>query len=1433
MNNREGSIWYSLGLDNASLQNDANRAKGIIKNIGDSVVAEGRRIDDVYNNISRGLAFAFTTGVVGGFVSQLVQVRSEFQQLEISFSTMLKSRVKAEKLMSELTNLAATTPFGLQEVSEGAKRLLAIQVSAEEVTDVLRRMGDVAAGLGVPMGQLIHVYGQVKAQGKLMTNDLYQFMNAGIPIIAELSKVTGRTQQEIKEMVSQGKIGFTEIQQVFKGLTDAGGLFHNLTAEQSKSLKGQISNLKDNIESMFNELGKSSQGFFSGAISGVSFLVENYKAIGKTLSVLVATYGSYKTALMVQAAAQQVVIRYGQYDIVTKQLQTRATIQAMLAQVKLNTAVLANPYVLAGAAIAGLVVAIWQFSDSMSEAEKAQKRFNEAYKEQADFAKNEKKEIDELIGIIKDENVLREKRIKAFDKLKSKYPEIFSKYKTEEDFLKNLTQAYKELNGAIDQQVTANWEEKLKQAEKRALLAQERLNNLSKGSGLVTVFKTKSAKEELEAAKRDAKEIKTHLQYQNVIKFEADFKDLSLADRKKQLKYIVDEMNARKQGKTNFDAYSQFSDGFLGRLHQNLKDLISSEEKINGALIKRTEIQEQIKQKQQEIAVFEAKYKNNTLTEGDQKKLETLREELKTLEEKDRKLSGDKKERATSKKNEKPKLDNEANELKIARERTDNELKAQKLHIEAMAEGYEKERALIDFHYKEKAEAIDRGLQDTIIQLKKQREDGTITARQHDELLFQANENYKLGHQQNKQVREQQNEKLYSELLKKYQDFEERKSELHRKYEEERNILTQQLENETDPVKIKKIKSALAQLKKEYSKGIDAIEKEQIGASKVFNNLFSDFEKFTNKQLNDMLSEAEKAVADLRQKLDLTNPENVKYLESLNNQIDKLKKVAQGSFGNNLKNMVEGFKTLLSNDKNITQADRLKAGNSIQTGIGEMEQLSAKMSQIFNKLGDDMQSSLMKSFAKITDGIQQGLQGLNTAIQVNSGKMSKGEGWASAIGSGVNFVVGMISEISANRRARRAQEARDERDRIQLQEDYNQKLNEEIRLSAERRKEGTGTRQYMDRLKAGMTALNHATEQQQQKIRQLMNEGRVKAGARNQTDWGAVGRDTLKGAGAGAAIGAMIGGGVFSWATAGIGAAVGAVVGFIGGLFKKKRKQEWTGILHQFPELVQQGEDGLLRVNKALLESLKANNQLDDKTLDIVNNIEKWNEQIEKANKQMEEVLGEILGDAAQRLGDELVDAFKKGENAANRVRKVVGDILADLGKQLLLDVLVAPVIEDIKKKALEGYKKDGQAGVIRALGEGIPSLIGASEAMSEGLKVYQDELKKKYNLDIYKNQYEQGKIKGLQAMTQDQASELNAKFTLGIELDRVRNVHLENITKNIAESYRFLQDVSAKQLQHLAGIEVNTYMLHNIDKEISGVKSILSDIQLKGLKMK
>ncbi|WP_185218837.1 tape measure protein [Elizabethkingia meningoseptica] len=244
-----------------------------------------------------------------GFAKKLIDVRGEFQKTEIAFTTMLGNAGKAKVLMGEMVNLAAKTPFGLKEVADGAKQLLAFQVPANQVVDTLTRMGNIAAGLGVPLSRINLVYGQVKAKGRLMGDDLRQFTEAGIPMVAELADKFGKTEAEIIAMVSAGKIGFKDVEAVLKGLTDEGGMFFNLMEKQSESLSGKWSNLEDSFEQMLNKIGASNQGILGGGIDQLSEWVENYQEVARSILELVSVYGTYKAAVIVTDALAKVYNR--------------------------------------------------------------------------------------------------------------------------------------------------------------------------------------------------------------------------------------------------------------------------------------------------------------------------------------------------------------------------------------------------------------------------------------------------------------------------------------------------------------------------------------------------------------------------------------------------------------------------------------------------------------------------------------------------------------------------------------------------------------------------------------------------------------------------------------------------------------------------------------------------------------------------------------------------------------------------------------------------------------------------------------------------------------------------------------------------------------------------------------------------------------------
>lgn len=429
----------SAGLDKAGRKVDELKTK----TTGASAEMErlDRQAESVRGTVSK-IAGAFA---VKELVSNIVKVRGEFQQLEASFRTMLGSEEKATELMTQLLDTAAKTPFDLQSISNGARQLLAYGENVENVNDDLIRLGNIAAGLNQPLNDLIYLYGTTMTQGRLYTADYNQFVGRGIPLGRELASVLGVAESKVREMVETGKVGFPEVQQALQNLTNEGGMFYNLMEEQSKTITGRISNIQDSISMMLNEIGHQSEGIIGGSLDAVSYLVDHYEQVGRVLVGLVGTYGAYKTAVMAVTAMQALqtagvgaltvaeTLHYGWLVIVEK------------AQKLLNATMLANPYVLVATLIAGVVAAMVSMKTETERLEEAEEEYQAAKQKTIEAEEEHRRRLEELCGVAGDESLATDTRREALNKLEQKYPDIFAKYDTEYEKLKNIKRIKEEI----------------------------------------------------------------------------------------------------------------------------------------------------------------------------------------------------------------------------------------------------------------------------------------------------------------------------------------------------------------------------------------------------------------------------------------------------------------------------------------------------------------------------------------------------------------------------------------------------------------------------------------------------------------------------------------------------------------------------------------------------------------------------------------------------------------------------------------------------------------------------------------------------------------------------------------------------------------------------------------------------------------------------
>lgn len=464
-----GSLLWVSGIDNTNIKRDAAQTSQIIGGVGNTA-------DSVTGSIGKmGAALGVALSVAGlaSLGMEVVNVRGEFQQLNIAFETMLGNKDKADKLMTQAVEFAAKTPFQLTDVASNIKQLMAMGIATEDVMKTVKALGDVSAGVSVDLGRVALNYGQVATQGKLMGREMRDFMIAGIPLADELAKNLNKTKAEIADMVTAGQIGFKDVEKAFQTMSGEGGKFFNLMEKQSGSVTGQISNLSDKIAVMMNEIGTANEGMIYSGIKGVGVLIDNYKGILSTLGVLVSVYGSYRAALILSAAAQAVSTTAGVYDIATKELAVIATVKATVAQSALNKAILANPYAAAVAGIVALVSIIYVLSEKAKTADDYVSELNDSMSQIG-----KQLEIDEAVQKFEELNSIENKTTEQQDELNKtiqKLSTIFPEAITETDKYGNAIDLVQEKVVALNKELRDNL---IIVSEKKAQDSQAGLNKL-------------------------------------------------------------------------------------------------------------------------------------------------------------------------------------------------------------------------------------------------------------------------------------------------------------------------------------------------------------------------------------------------------------------------------------------------------------------------------------------------------------------------------------------------------------------------------------------------------------------------------------------------------------------------------------------------------------------------------------------------------------------------------------------------------------------------------------------------------------------------------------------------------------------------------------------------------------------------------------------
>lgn len=1363
---------------------------------GAQMESEADKINRAFRSVSKSIAGVFTAAKIKDFVVQVGAVRGEFQKLNASLTTLLDSEEKATALMQQLTRTAATTPFNMEEVATGAKQLLAYGVEANKVNDTLVKLGDIAAGVNAPLGDLVYLYGTTMTQGRVYTQDMRQFMGRGIPLAEELAKQFGVTADKVSELVTAGKVGAQEFEKALLGLAETGGRYAGLMDAQSKTIAGQYSNLEDAVQTMFNKIGQSSEGAFSLALQGASELVTNYEQVGKVLGGLAATYGTYKAVVMVTAAVEQI-----RYQATLAGMAGMTKMQAVTDVLKaktelLNKAILKNPYALIAASIVALVAGVWAFSRSTDAATKAQKKLNDVKTEAVEKMQEEKQKIDALISVAKDEAKTINDRQTAIKELNRIIPDYNAQ-------LDATTGKYIENKQALDNYLTSLQ----KQYEVEG--AKDLLKDLG----------GKKAKAKLKQAKAQ-QELDKEQKRQNEIRAKAKADGRTFAPQEGQAYYNIMEM--RK--------------GVLKQANDALRDIEAQEKEINkvfGEDIKNAVLKtvttsitppttnkkaeteaERLKKEAIARAKAQADYVQAVKRQNAQAALEIEQADIDNLDE-----GFDKRTRQINLNYKKLEAENKKREEDMLNALADNMLSQ---YIDNNPKSTEEQRAAY------RTSLTDENNPDRLT-----RKDLT------PDQINQLEEYARVA----KKTQEKSYKDLYKELFEQYKNYAARRKEVEEKFAKDVEQIKKS--NRTEGEK----GEAIAEAERQRKESIERINNEEVEATKETSSLMIELFKDTSEQSTKQLDSVVAKTKELLQYIKNTKPSDMtadkalsfgftldelkalsgapEKIKAITEQVEKLENVANKS--NPFRQLAQSLQDLFSKsgkDKSADVETKLKKlGKSAAETADYIGDIAGKLSGIFEEIGNIEMADAFGAIELVMGAVS------------NIGKGFAEGGIAGGIAAVAGEAINLVSSaIQAN--ARHVAALKEVMQEMTAQQNAYTLAILESKLAAEDIVTIFGGNAWGKALRAVEVA-KESVQNFKNAIRGTSDDIRKLYENQEQYLIDSNGGGIIGAAKAASQIKNLH----LDESNAGLRSIQVKTghkkTGFLG---LGKGKDLYSSILDIYPDLI----DAEGKLNKKRAEAILQSQTLKDDGKERLQQILDFAEEEEKAVEQLKTYFSDIFGELSNDMSNALVEAFKNGTDAAQAFTKSVTSMLEELGEQMIYNVTLAPIMEEAQKQMLEITQNSGLSDeekfrkYTQVLSTLTDDAITQQEHFAALLEQYKQMASEKgYNL--WSNTSQQEASRGYsQEMSEDTGKEVSGRLTAVAESGDRRNETLLSIStkldglattnmgiRDIASDTR---DIIAQSYLELQEIKENTGVSA---KGVKQVVTVLQDIKSSGLRVK
>lgn len=435
---------------NTVLAQTRTRIDEIKKKMGEfKSTAQG--VGDIAGQMKRTLAAVFSVSAITGYINKMIEVRAQFELQQVALRAILQDKQKADEIFQQVQMMALQSPFSIMQMTTFTKQLAAYRIEADKLVGTTKMLADVSAGLGVDMQRLILAYGQVKAANYLRATEVRQFTEAGLNIAGELAKYFSELQGkmvsvgDVMEMITKRMVRFEDVEEVFKRVTSAGGIFYDMQKKQSETLWGQLQRIKDAISIMFNEIGKSNQSTISTILNLVRSLINHWRMLAPIISTVGAAMATVLAVKGIQAFITS--LRTMGAAVATLALKWRgvaaAAEAAAVAERGATMATGIGVAVTVVTALAGALLGAWQEAHALNE--EFDRISEESSKDMWDLIYKYR----DLAESVKDTSKTYSEHQKALEDLQNTFKGILPDYMLEEDYLRKITDGYTEATEAL------------------------------------------------------------------------------------------------------------------------------------------------------------------------------------------------------------------------------------------------------------------------------------------------------------------------------------------------------------------------------------------------------------------------------------------------------------------------------------------------------------------------------------------------------------------------------------------------------------------------------------------------------------------------------------------------------------------------------------------------------------------------------------------------------------------------------------------------------------------------------------------------------------------------------------------------------------------------------------------------------------------------